>query len=69
MRDPQTCAELLVRVQRELFQYLIDPEHRPRTNRTLLEDRPTLRDFARVPAAIEWVSPDPKTGKQLKDSA
>lgn len=55
--------------QRELFQYLIDPEHRRRINRTLLEDSPTLCDFAQVPAAIEWVSPDPKTGKELKDSA
>lgn len=55
--------------QRELFQHLIDPDHRLRISRQLLEDSPTLRDFARDPAAIEWVSPDPRTGKELKDSA
>jgi hypothetical protein len=55
--------------QRELLHYLIDPEHRLRINRRLLEDSPTLRDFARMPADIDWVSPDPKTGKELKDSA
>ena len=44
--------------QRELFQYLIDPGHRLRINRALLENSPTLRDFAGVPAAIEWISPE-----------
>jgi hypothetical protein len=55
--------------QRELFQYLIDPEHRLRINTTLLRESPTLRDFALDPGAIRWISPDLQTGKELKDSA
>jgi len=55
--------------QRELLQYLIDPAHRLRINRLLLADSPSLKQFARVPAAIDWISPDPVSGKELKDAA
>lgn len=55
--------------QQELRQHLIDPARRQHVNRELLETNVTLRDFAESPAAIQWLSPDPQTGKELKDSA
>jgi hypothetical protein len=55
--------------QRELLAHLIDPDRRTRINHELLELNVELREFAGGPSAIEWISPDLKTGKELKDAA
>lgn len=55
--------------QRELLQHVIDPRHRQRINRELLEANVELREFATGPADITWLAPDPTTGRELKDDA
>jgi len=50
----------------DLLQCIVDPTSKQRLNLALLDENVELREFA---AEIEWLAPDPRTGKELKDAA
>jgi hypothetical protein len=54
--------------QRELLQYVIDPGHRSRINRAMLEENVELREFAAGPTDISWLAPRPVTERELRSS-
>jgi hypothetical protein len=55
--------------QHELLQRIVDPIGRERLNGERCEENVELREFVAAPADIDWIAPDPATGKELKDAA
>jgi hypothetical protein len=52
--------------QYDLLQWAV--HHTPEFNQRLLDESHTLREFA-AGGTIDWLAPDPTTGKELKDGA